>query len=109
MSTKSKSTSRHSPARMEPQEVQLLSTTAFAAAIGVTRQHVSRLERAGIIEKHSRGRYAVTEIAKVLAFREGSVDPSDPEAPTLTAERCRLVRVQRQKAEYELAERRAGL
>lgn len=109
MPTKSKSTSRHSPARMEPQEVQLLSTTAFAAAIGVTRQHVSRLERAGIIEKHSRGRYAVTEIAKVLAFREGSVDPSDPEAPTLTAERCRLVRVQRQKAEYELAERRAGL
>jgi hypothetical protein len=110
MPTKSKSTSRHSPARMEPQEVQLLSTTAFAAAIGVTRQHVSRLERAGIIEKHSRGRYAVSEIGKVIAFREGTAQPGDdPEAPNLTAERTLLVRAQRQKAEYELAERRGQL
>src|SRR5438094_103447 len=111
MPTKSKSKSRHSPARMEPQEVQLLSTAAFADAIGVTRQHVSRLERAGIIEKHSRGRYAVSEIAKVLAFRDGVTDPgADPAELAeargeLTMERTLLVKAQREKAELELAVR----
>jgi DNA-binding transcriptional regulator YhcF (GntR family) len=92
MPKKSNLKSKRSPARMEPQGDQLLSTPAFAAAIGVTRQHVSRLERAGIIEKHSRGRYSVSEIGKVIAFREGSIDSDDPDARSLTAERIKLVR-----------------
>jgi phage terminase Nu1 subunit (DNA packaging protein) len=115
MPKKSKLKQQQSPARMEPDEAQLLSTPAFAKAIGVTRQHVSRLVRAGIITKHSRGRFAVTEIAKVLAFREGGLEPGDdPEAMAevraeLTLERTLLVKAQREKAELELAFRRGEM
>jgi phage terminase Nu1 subunit (DNA packaging protein) len=81
----------------------------LAAAISVTPQHVSQLERRGIIEKSGYGRYAVSEIAKVVAFREGSPRSETPATPELTLERTLLVRAQREKAELELAVRRGDM
>jgi phage terminase Nu1 subunit (DNA packaging protein) len=106
MPTKSKKLGRSSKVTDEPEGVKTLSTSEFAAAIEVTPQHVARLERRGIIEKAAHGRYRASEIAKVIAFREGSPRSEAPATPELTLERTLLVKAQREKAELELAVRR---
>lgn len=106
MPTKSKKLGRSSKLKDEPESVKTLPTAEFAAAISVTPQHVSRLERRGIIEKSGYGRYDVSQIAKVIAFREGSPRSEAPATPELTLERTLLVKAQREKAELELAVRR---
>jgi phage terminase Nu1 subunit (DNA packaging protein) len=74
-----------------------------------SRRSIARLERRGIIEKSAYGRYGVDQIAKVIAFREGSPRSEAPATPELTLERTLLVRAQREKAELELAYRRGDL
>ena len=87
----------------------LLSTAEIAAEAGVTRQYIGRLERAGVIEKSGHGKYAASEVAKILAFRAGEPLPGEESPAGLTHERTLLVRAQREKAELDLAERRGEL
>jgi phage terminase Nu1 subunit (DNA packaging protein) len=88
---------------------KLLSTAEMAAEEGVTVQYVSRLERAGVISKSGRGKYAESELAKMRAFRAGEPLPGEDSPAGLTHERTLLVRAQREKAELDLAERRGEL
>jgi transcriptional regulator with XRE-family HTH domain len=90
-------------------ETASLTTRELAEAAGVTVQYIGRLERAGVIEKSSYGRYAASELGKILAFRAGEPLPGEESPASLTQERTLLVRAQREKAELDLAERRGEL
>ena len=68
----------------------MLSTAEMAAEEGVTVQYVSRLERAGVISKSGRGKYAESELAKMRAFRAGEPLPGEDSPASLTEERVLL-------------------
>jgi hypothetical protein len=101
----SKNNEKRAP-ELETKDEPTLSTAEIAAAAGVTSQYIGRLERAGVIEKSGYGRYAASELSKILAFRAGEPIPGEKPTTALTEERVLLVRAQREKAELDLAERR---
>jgi hypothetical protein len=86
--------------------VALLTTAQVAKRAKCSQEYIRRLERQGIIEKEARGQWLPEVVDDVIAHRARRNPGFDQ---SLIQERTKLVRVQRQKAEYELAERRSQL
>jgi phage terminase Nu1 subunit (DNA packaging protein) len=109
MAQKPRKTSENDDEANETGSFKLLSTAEIAAEEVVTVQYIARLERAGVISKSGRGKYAASELSKIRAFRAGDPLPGEDSPANLTQERILLVRAQREKVELDLAERRGEL
>jgi hypothetical protein len=86
--------------------VAFLSTAQVAERAKCSQEYIRRLERQGIIEKEARGRWSPEVVDDVIAHRARRTPGFDQ---SLIEERTKLVRVQRQRVEYELAQCRAEL
>jgi phage terminase Nu1 subunit (DNA packaging protein) len=86
-----------------------ITAIALAKLIGVEQRTVRRLSQEGVVVRSKRGRYL--RDASVRAYceclRSAAAGRSDSEA--LTGERVRLVKLQADRAELDLAERRNEL
>jgi len=84
----------------------IVSTSELAAVIGITDRRIQYLEKAGVLNKISRGKYILTEAVQAyLDYRLTQATSSDEDLD-LTQEKTLLTRAQREKAEIELAELR---
>lgn len=87
-----------------------VTTTELADLLGVTPRTVTGLAREGVVVRAGRGVYLLAPSVKNYCERLREMAAgrgSDSEA--LTGERIRLVKLQADKAELDLAERRASL
>jgi phage terminase Nu1 subunit (DNA packaging protein) len=81
-----------------------ISTAELAEIAGVTSQYLGQLEKAGVTKRVGHGRWPLSAIGDIAAFRAGEVS-GEGEAPTLTQARMRLVELQCQRAQLDLDER----
>jgi phage terminase Nu1 subunit (DNA packaging protein) len=91
-----------------PLSDRTLSTAELVEIAGVTSQYLGQLERAGVTKRVGHGRWPLSAIGGIAAFRAGEVS-GEGEAPTLTQARMRLVDLQAAKAQLDLDERRGEL
>lgn len=87
-----------------------ISTKDLARLLGISVQRVNQLAAENVLSKTARDQFdAAKSVKAFIAFRENAASSEAGRHHGLSKERSGLVRVQRQAAELELAERRGQL